>query len=165
MTIVELDKFLRSRPESLKNLLDMAELWCYLLRESGAMDMKSARELAGKGRDMKEATDHLIKLSKNEKIRLYEEARWREKAERLAREDYVRDEGRDEGREEGLQRGLEQGRGEGLQRGLEQGRGEGRQEERRQLALKLLNKKTDISFISEVTGLSKAEINKITSGN
>ena len=83
---------------------------------------------------MKEATDHLIKLSKDEQIRLYEEARWMEKADRLAREDYVRDEGREEGRKEIT----------------------------KQLVLKMLDKKTDISFISEVTGLSETEINKIT---
>ena len=164
MTIVELDKFLRSRPESLKNLLDMASLWCYLLRKSGAMDMESARELAGKGKGMKEATEHLIKLSRDEKIRLYKEAQWREKAERLAREDYVREEGLEQGLqrglEQGLQRGLEQGLQRGLEQGLQQGVQKGRQEERRQLALKLLNKKTDISLISEVTGLSEAEINK-----
>ena len=113
------------------------------------MDMESARELAGKGKDMKEATDHLIKLSKDEKIRLYEEARWMEKADRLAREDYVREEGHKEGREEGLQQGI----------------WKGRQEERRQLALKMLKKKTDISFISEVTGFSETQIKKITDEN
>ena len=117
------------------------------------MDMESARELAGKGKDMKEATDHLIKLSKDEKIRLYEEARWMERADRLAREDYVR--------EEGLKQGLQRGREEGLQQGV----WKGRQEERRQLALKMLKKKTDISFISEVTGFSETQIKKITDEN
>ena len=106
------------------------------------MDMESARELAGKGEDMKEATDHLIKLSQDEKIKLYEEARWMERADRMAREDYVRE--------------------EGLEQGLRQGREESREETAKQLALKMLGKKTDISFISEVTGLSETEINKIT---
>ena len=127
-------------------MLDIAELWCYLLKESGSMDMESARELAGKGEDMKEATDHLIKLSKDEKIRLYKEAQWQERADRLAREDYVR--------EEGLK--------QGLQRGLKQGQEQGREQTTKQLVLKMLGKKTDISFISEVTGLSETEINKIT---
>ena len=102
------------------------------------MDMESARELAGKGEDMKEATDHLIKLSKDEKIRLYKEAQWQERADRLAREDYVREEG------------------------LKQGQEQGREQTTKQLVLKMLGKKTDISFISEVTGLSETEINKIT---
>ena len=178
MTIVELGKFLSLRPE---NLFDMASLWCYLLKESKLMDMESARELAGKGKDMKEATDHLIKLSKDEKIRLYEEARWMERADRLAREDYVREEGleqglqrgrkegreqgREQGREEGLERGLIQGREQGREEGLQQGIWKGRQEERRQLALKMLKKKTDISFISEVTGFSETQIKKITDEN
>ena len=81
----------------------------------------------------------------------------------MAWKDYVREEGLEQGLQRGLEQGLQRGLEQGLQRGLEQGRGEGRQEERRQLALKLLNKKTDISFISEMTGLSEAEIKKITS--
>ena len=174
VTIVELGKFLSLRPE---NLFDMASLWCYLLKESKLMDMESARELAGKGKDMKEATDHLIKLSKDEKIRLYEEARWMERADRLAREDYVREEGleqglqrgreegREQGREEGREQGREEGREQGREEGLQQGIWKGRQEERRQLALKMLKKKTDISFISEVTGFSETQIKKITNEN
>ena len=143
MTIVELGKFLRLRP---KNLLDMASLWCYLLGESKLMDMESVRELAGKGKDMKEATDHLIKLSKDEKISLYKEAQWRERADRLAREDYVREQGLIQGREQGLERGLIQGREQATE----------------QLVLKMIGEKTNISFISKVTGLSETQIKKIT---
>ena len=43
----------------------------------------------------------------------------------------------------------------------EEGRMEGRQERDRQVILNMLRKKTDISFISEVTGLSKKEIQKL----
>ena len=47
-----------------------------------------------------------------------------------------------EGRQEGLQKGLQAGRQEGLQK----------------VVLNMLQKKADISFISEMTGLSKEEI-------
>ena len=60
------------------------------------MSMKEAQVLAEKGEDMKQATDHLIQLSKEQKAMLYEEGLVREEAIRLSREDYVRKEGRQE---------------------------------------------------------------------
>ena len=45
--------------------------------------------------------------------------------------------------------------------GRVEGRMEGRMEGRQQVILNMLKKKTDISFISEVTGLSKKEIQKL----
>ena len=55
----------------------------------------------------------------------------------------------------------EKGRWEGERKG----RKEGRQEERKQIVLNMLKKKTDIAFISEVTGLSEKEIRKLKSGS
>ena len=52
-------------------------------------------------------------------------------------------------------------REEGRMEGRVEGRMEGRQERDRQVILNMLRKKTDISFISEVTGLSKKEIQKL----
>ena len=49
--------------------------------------------------------------------------------------------------------------------GWQKGRQEGRQEEKRQVILKMLQKKSDISFISEVTGLSEGEIKKLKNGS
>ena len=91
------------------------------------------------------ATDHLIRLSKDQKLKLYKEARMMEKADHLAREAYVRD--------EGIQ--------QGIQRGIQQGRVEGMQQERQQVVLNMLKKSADMDFISEVTGLSQAKINKL----
>ena len=59
--------------------------------------------------------------------------------------EHIKDKGRWEGRKEGLKEGLK----------------EGRQEEKRKVILKMLQKETDISFISEVTGLSEEEILKL----
>ena len=61
----------------------------------------------------------------------------------------IRMEGRIEGRQEGLQKGLQEGRQEGLQK----------------VVLNMLQKSADISFISEMTGLSKEEIKKLKNGS
>ena len=87
------------------------------------------------------ATDHLIRLSKDESMRMIEEARFKEQADRVSRETYARD--------EGIQQGIQQGRVEGLQEGMQQ------------VVLNMLKKSADIDFISEVTGLSQEEINKL----
>ena len=161
LTMVELIKFLEKNP---KNLVDKKAAWCYLLKESGNMSMKQAQILAEKGEDMKQATDHLIRLSKDEKAMLYEEGLFREKADRLAREDYVREEGMEKGRQEGMQQGIQKGMQKGMQQGMQQGMQKGRQEEKRQVILNMLKKGLDISLISEVTGLSPEEIKKLQNG-
>ncbi len=46
----------------------------------------------------------------------------------------------------------------------EEGRQEGRQTERQQVVLNMLKEKSDIAFISKVTGLSKEEIKKLKKG-
>ena len=60
----------------------------------------------------------------------------------------------DSAREEGLRQGIKQG----MQRGMQQGREEGVQA----VIGNMLKKELDISLISSVTGLSKAEIVKLT---
>ncbi len=55
----------------------------------------------------------------------------------------------------------EKGRWEGERKGRQEGRKEGRQEGRQEVVLNMLKKKTDISFISEVTGFSEKEIKKL----
>ncbi len=75
----------------------------------------------------------------------------------------------DEERAKGLKLGLQKGRQEGLQKGLQKGRLEGQQEGRKEgqqeLILKMLRKKADLSFISEVTGLSEQELKKLKNGS
>ena len=61
------------------------------------------------------------------------------------------------GRQEGIQKGILKGREEGLQ--------EGRQEERLEMVLNMLKKNAEISFISDVTGLSEGEIKKLKNGS
>lgn len=56
---------------------------------------------------------------------------------------------------------FEQGEEKGFAKGEEKGRAEGAAEATRQMVLSMLEKRLDIKFISEVTGLSETEIQSI----
>ena len=60
-----------------------------------------------------------------------------------------------------LQSSLDEAREEGMKKG----RLEGRHERDKEVILNMLKKSADLSFISEVTGLSKKEINKLKNGS
>ena len=69
--------------------------------------------------------------------------------------------GRAQGLEAGRAQGLEAGRAQGLEAGRAQGLEAGKAEERNELAIKMLKKKMDIDLISELTGLTKEEIESL----
>ena len=69
----------------------------------------------------------------------------------------IREEIKEEGIQEGMQKGLKAGRQEGLQAGMQQGM--------QQVALNMLKTKAQISYISEMTGLSAQEIKKLKNGS
>ena len=71
----------------------------------------------------------------------------------------------DEEREKGLQKGLQKGLLQGMQKGRMEGKMEGRMEEKQMVIAKMLKKNLQISVISEVTGLSKAQIKKLQNGS
>ena len=64
-------------------------------------------------------------------------------------------------REEGMQVGLEKGMQVGLEKGMEKGLEKGLEKGKKKVALNLLEKNAELSFISEVTGLSVKEIEKL----
>ena len=70
------------------------------------------------------------------------------------------DEAKKEGWKLGQVDGIKKGRQEGMQEGMQQGM----QQERQQVVLNMLKKQADMAFISEVTGLSVDEINKLKNG-
>ena len=82
---------------------------------------------------------------------------------------YSLDEAREEGLKKGRLEGIEKGRQEGIQKGMQKGRLEGMQKGRLEgmqkgmqaVALNMLKEKADLSFISKMTGLSEAEIEKL----
>ena len=69
--------------------------------------------------------------------------------------------GHQKGRQEGIQEGIQKGIHEGMQKG----RVEGLQEGRVEMVLNMLKKNAEISFISDVTGLSHEEIKKLKNGS
>ena len=68
---------------------------------------------------------------------------------------------RHKGTEEGLKQGKEEGLKQGKEEGLKQGKEEGEREEKTRIAKKLLEKKIKLEQIEDITGLTKAEIEKI----
>ena len=82
--MVELSKFGKRKPSS---LIDLREEWCYLLKESRRMGEKKGKELSRKGYEMEEAMFHLKELSREEGLRLVEEAREKAWKDQMARED------------------------------------------------------------------------------
>ena len=70
----------------------------------------------------------------------------------------------DEAREEGMSVGMRKGRLAGKKEGMSAGMEKGRQEGQKELILNMLKKSADLSFISEITGLSEEEINKLKNG-
>ena len=65
------------------------------------------------------------------------------------------------GKAEGRAEGREEGKAEGRAEGREEGKAEGRKEQQKDTAKKMLEKKIPIEIISEITGLSKEEIEKL----
>ena len=63
-----------------------------------------------------------------------------------------------------LQETLDEEREKGLQKGLLQGMQKGRMERDKEVIVRMLQEKAEISFISKVTGLSKAQIKKLQNG-
>jgi len=73
--------------------------------------------------------------------------------------------GREEGLEKGRQEGLQEGRQEGLQEGRQEGLQEGLQKGLQEVIFNMLKKDVDREFISEMTGISVKEIEKLKNGS
>ena len=127
--LVELEKF----KANLVDLVESKDNWCYIIKNSHHINPEELSALSGKGGGMKEATERLRVLSKDENLRMIEEAREKAWRDEQARRDYA----------------------------IEEGLKEGRLLERNKMILKMLNKDFNITSISEITGASKAEILKL----
>ena len=152
---VELSKFKKKEPAA---LLDLREEWCYLLKESKVMGEKEGNELSMKGQEMEEAMFHLKELSRDEGLRLVEEAREKAWKDQAAREDDSFNRGIEQGIEKGIEKGMEKGIEKGMEKGMEKGIEKGKKE----LVMNMLKQGLDVPFISKVTGLSKEKIKKLS---
>ena len=145
LVTVELNKFKKSYHE----LIDMAEKWCYIIKHSAHLTAEAVAYLSQDG-GMKMALEHLEEISKDDQLHWDAMARKKDRvAIQLAKSDAL---------EEGIRKGMKAGRIQGMQ----EGRVQGMQEQQRGIALSMLQKGLDVSLISEVTGLSVAEIGQLT---
>ena len=142
IVFVELSRFQREYLSDLNNMFDFRDLWCYILKRSKSISKRECKILSKKREEMKRAVEHLRDLSQDEDLRREEEAREKFLMDQRAEKAYAFDEGKAEGKAEGIQQGLEKGR----------------IEERKAVVLNILRKNLDISFISEITGLTEDEI-------
>ena len=165
--IIELPKIYRLNENEKNNrLLD----WMYFLENP---DSEKVKRIMENNEGVKEAKEKLEEMSND--IIMQRIAEWEEAAEhdRASLEFTARNEGRKEGLKQGIEQGIEQGikqgieqgieRGieRGIEQGIEQGVKQGSQQEKLKIAKILKNKKMDVSFIVEVTGLTKEQINAI----
>ena len=70
MKKAELGKF----DKNVKQLYDIRESWCYLLKNSYKINDIEYKSLENKGDDMAKAVKHLLNLSQDEALREYLEA-------------------------------------------------------------------------------------------
>lgn len=157
--IIELPKIYRLNENEKNNrLLD----WMYFLENP---DSEKVKRIMENNEGVKEAKEKLEEMSND--IIMQRIAEWEEAAEhdRASLEFTARNEGRKEGLKQGIEQGIEQGIKQGIEQGIERGieRGvkQGSQQEKLKIAKILKNKKMDVSFIVEVTGLTKEQIDAI----
>ena len=110
---------------------------------------KEVQNMARTRAELEEAVRQLRLLNADEEVQQLADA------EDWARYDY--NSAMSEMMEKGMEKGLEAGRSEGLAEGLSKGKAKGKAE----LVKKMLEKKMDINLISELTGLTKEEIEKL----
>ena len=153
--IIELPKIYRLNENEKNNrLLD----WMYFLENP---DSEKVKRIMENNEGVKEAKEKLEEMSND--IIMQRIAEWEEAAEhdRASLEFTARNEGRKEGLKQGIEQGIEQGIKQGIERGIERGVKQGSQQEKLKIAKILKNKKMDVSFIVEVTGLTKEQIDAI----
>ncbi len=137
IVFVELSRFQREYLSELNNMFDFRDLWCYILKKSESISVRECEILSNKGEEMKRAVEHLRDLSQDEVLRREEEAREKFLMDQKAEKAYAFDEGMEKGMQKGMEKGMQK------------------------VALNMMQKKLDISFISEITGLSEEEIKKL----
>ena len=164
--------------------LDLREKWRYMLKESGNMS-KEELEILSKEAGMKSAVDHLFNFSKDEQMRILEEARDKNRRDRIAEKEYVFEQGIEKGMEKGIEKGMEKGMEQGIEKGIEQGiekgieqgmekgieqgmeKGieqgmeKGMEKGQKALVLNMLAKGLSVRDIAKWTGLKAQQISKI----
>ena len=145
--IIELPRLLK---QTHKKLNDEMTQWMLFLHNPDSMEVQ---EIMKENKEIKKASDKYdVILSDDELVRI---AELKEKAE-IDERNMKRT-----AKEEGIAQGLKKGIKQGLKQGIEQGLNKGLKQKETEIVKNMLQKKIDINLISEITGLSKDEIEKL----
>ena len=136
----------RMKKDSVEKLVDLMEEICYLLIGSNRLTDKELKQLSERSSYMKRAVKTLKDLSQDEQARYAMEQRLKGLSDYRSDISYAK--------KEGLEKGMKKGRSEGMEKGIEKGM--------ETVALNMLKANLDTDLISEVTGLSKKEIQKLS---
>ena len=128
--------------------------WLYFLSTSDIPEDADAPGL----REAREKLD-LMRMSRDERV-IYDRYLM-DRAILRNTVDGARDEGRYEGMKEGMEKGMQQGLQQGIQQGLEQGIQQGIAQTNLDNARKMKAHGADTEFISQVTGLTHEEIERL----
>lgn len=151
---LEMPKFNKTEAE----LETMFDKWMFVLRNlSGLLERPSALQDRVFNRLFKAA--EIAAFSPQRRSEYWESLKnyrdWKNVLDTNMKKSYVK------GREEGLAEGIEKGREEGLAEGIEKGRVEGIMEEKRKSARNLKALGVASEIISQSTGLSKEEVDRL----
>ena len=149
ITVVELPKF----EKGIKKLEETKDYLCYLLKYSHKLTEEDCKQLSNYSKEMKQAMEQLKELSQDESMRILEEAREKQRRDKVAFEE--------DAKERGYKKGQEEGHKEGHKKGQEEGQEKGRKENLREVVLRMKAELCDVALIQKVTGLSQPEIEKM----
>ena len=106
---------------------------------------------------MKTAVNHLFNFSKDEQMRILEEAKDKNRRDQIAEKEYVFEQGLEKGKELGMEKGKELGKEQGIELGIEQGM----EKKEEALVLNMLSKGLSVKDIAKWTGLKAQQVVKI----
>lgn len=151
---VEISKF-NKREDELETLFDK---WLYVLKNLPKLEKRPAA-LREKIFDRLFKVAEIAKFTQQE-LREYEDSRKAYRDLKNSLDTALRD-GFNKGMREGMAKGMEEGRAKGMEEGRAKGMEEGRAKGRTEIASTMLAKGMDIDTVSELTGLTKDEIQKL----
>ena len=144
ITVVDLSRF--QVPEGdFKEIVDMMSAWCYFIKGSSCLTEEGRKALFKQSEVFKMAEVALKDLSVDNSVRVLEKLREKWVSDQVTHFEYAKQKGIEEGMEKGMQKGMEK--------------------EKQVVALNMLKKSADITFISEVTGLPVDAIKKLKNGS
>jgi len=143
--IIEIPKYVKQ-----KEKYGTIEPWLeFLVNPKG----EEVQEAMKKYKTIQEAVDELNRLNANEEVRMLADLQFFAELDRNSQLHEMREEGLEMGIKEGIKEGRKEGRKEGIK--------EGRNEEKINIAKKMLELNLDIEIIINTTGLSKETIEKL----